>query len=422
VLVLLLLSAALADSYLVSTTTTFPHPLKLAGGAHSQQVQLELVLDCGDEGCVIADFAVKARPTPGLEGELLPALEALDERVSGASVELEPYLLDGQPSDEALLSRAFAGFEHMDAMEGRSSTMGSLLAELPLASSSHLVEVKHHTTGSIRESNGVGRIDTAGAAYVFRSRVTSTYEQDQLVERRWWAVAERADASREPAYLQGGYLRRLEDGERAELHATEELQGSPEGVSWEVLQAGLAVYQTQDAELPREPGSGPNLWVSTVGAVSVRASHDMVASGGLALGANLDGLWFGVEGWSHAPRNYRPFGIVGARRAFPVHMVDVYGLLGYRPEGVVWHPAVGVLWGTSLRWYSGAEPDFLVLPLGGAEVRLGVSPTDRLTLELIGRALFDGAATKVTRGQELGSLSLVSAMVGIGITGELVDL
>ncbi len=419
---LLLLGAAWADSFLVSTTTTFPQPLKLGGGAQSQQVQLDLVLDCGDQGCVIADLAVKARPLPGLEGELLPALVALDERVSGVSVELEPYLLDGQPIDEALLSRAFAGFEDLEPLEGRSITMGTLLAEIPLVSSSHVVEVKHHTTDAMRESDGAGRIDTAGAAYIFRSQVSSTYEEGQLSERRWWAVAERADSSREPAYLQGGYLRRLEEGESVELGQTEELQGTPGGLSWEVLQAGLVVYQAQNAELPREPGSGPDLWVSTMGTMALRSSHDPVASGGLGFGGNLDGLWFGVEGWSHLARNYRPFGIVGARRAFPVQMVDVYGLLGYRPEGELWHPAVGVVWGASMRWYSGAEPDFVVLPLGGAELRLGLSPTDRLTVELLARALFDGAATNVTHGQDRGSLSLLSGTVGICLTGELVDL
>ena len=139
------------------------------------------------------------------------------------------------------------------------------------------------------------------------------------------------------------------------------------------------------------------------------------------MGATLDGIWLGVEGWSHTQRLYRPFGIVGAQRALPVQMVDVVGLVGYRPEGQLLHPAVGIAWGASFRRYEGATPERIVLPVGGPEVRLGVSPGTRLTVELLARILMDGGATTVTRGRERGSLQLVSATVGVCITAEVLE-
>ncbi len=419
---LILFAAASAASFHVSSITALPGPVKI-GGQPTQQIQVELVIDCEPERCVVGDVALRARPAPGHEGDLLPRLQDIDARVTGAVLTLDPYSLDGQPLDEALLSRAMAGFEDLEPMEeGRSTSRGTLLAELPLVSSSNLIEVKHHTQGDTRESTGSGRIDASGSAYIFRSQVSSQYGGGELQQRTWWAVGERADASKEPAYLQGGSLRRLGEGERPDLGATEELEGTPSGAGWDALQAGLEVYRGQNAELPREPGAGPDLWVSVLGGGALRAGHDLVPSGSVALGANLDGVWFGVEGWSHTARLYRPFGIVGVQRALPVQMVDVYGLLGYRPQGQLLHPAVGIAWGASIRTYEGATPERLVLPIGGPEVRLGLSPGERFTVEFLARILMDGGATTVTRGQDRGSLQLASATVGVCITGEVLDL
>lgn len=404
--------------YLVSATTGFPTPMNVAG-AKTQQIQVEVVVAC-EEACVIEDVALRGRPVPGQEGALEASLQAMDARVTGAQVDLHPFQLNaGQPIDEAVLSRAFAGFEDMVWVDGRSEGSGTMLAELPLQNFSSAVDVSTVGRPDSMTAEGSGRIDTAGGIYVFRSEVDSTYAGDVLLERSWWAVAERSDDSSNPAYLQGGHLRRLAPGEEVALGPTGELDMAPEGPDWDALQDGLAAYAEMDAELPRPPGTGPRLWFGATGYGTIRPSHDLAFAGELQAGVELQGLWFGVAGGTHLPgRLYRPFGIVGAQRAYPVQMTDVYGLVGYRPDGERIHTGVGVVWGASIRQYEGAIPDRIVMPLGGLELRFGVTGREVYTTELTARVLFDGGSTKVRRGNEDGALGLVTTTLGLTFTWE----
>lgn len=413
--------STVAIRYLVSSTVALPAPLAL-GGESTQQLQVEVIVACA-EACVIEDVALRARPVPGQEGELQPVLDAMDARMTGAGVTLFPFQLDGQPLDEAVLSRAFAGFEDTDYQEGRWTTTGTSLAEIPLQNSSVAVDVEFHGAEQTITRLAEGRIDTRAGVYIFRAGGTALYEGDLLTDRTWWAVAERADDSSQPAYLQGGVLRMLAEDEAVTLGPTEELDMAPEGASWDALQAGLAAYRAMDAELPQEPGTGPRFWVGAMGGASFRPDHDMALGGEFQLGTELDGLWFGLGVGTHLPgRLYRPFGVVGVQRAYPVQMADVYGLVGYRPDDTVFHPAVGVAWGASIRTYEGATPERIVMPIGGLEIRFGATAKESYTTEFVARALFDGGSTAVTRGNQRGGVALASATLGLCFTWEAIRL
>jgi hypothetical protein len=319
-----------------------------------------------------------------------------------------------------LISRALVGLDGVAVGAPELPTWiqeDSILVQVPGTYAQGVMSIRHTRDGDVIHSEGEGSTRTpAGTGFLLQMGAEAQTAEGQLVDRWWWAAGKPmvSNATRSQ-YLQGGVLRRLEDGEHP-LVGIGSGELLLEGPSVDAAVIGSGAY---DERREFDLGAVPevhNIWLRASPVYRRRGEHRDTIGYELLVGYGLPaGLRLGMGYSSHLRRTHEAL-----TNQWPVTAHDLMVGAWYRPpeEPVATH--LGGFWGASFRDYHVTTPRMIWVPMGGAEAGIDVG-LGRISLGAFVRLTVDGATTMVTHGSTNRVLQSFEAQAGIQVTGRLVE-
>ncbi len=430
----------LADAYMeLPWVVTVPGDVSASQGtADAFRVLLEL--ECRTEDlemvCTIEDAAFQGRATRSHAGDVGDELVDIRDGVIGAKVTMRfveggrlavtPDLDDDDLTQrqralvEQLISRALVGFDGVAVAAPELPTWiqeDSLLVQVPGTYAQGIISIRHIRDGDVVHSQGEGSTRTpAGTGFLLQMGAETRTMEGQLVDRWWWAAGKPMVSNATRAeYLQGGVLRRLEDGEHP-LVGIGSGELFLEGPSVDAAVIGSGAYdERREFDLGAVPEVN-NIWLRGSPVYRRRAEHKDTIGYELLVGYGLPaGLRLGMGYASHLQRTHDTLA-----NPWPVTAHDLLVGAWYRPpeEPVAAH--LGGFWGASFRDYHVTTPRMIWVPIGGAEAGIDLG-LGRISLGAFVRLTVDGAATMVTHGSTNRIIQSFEAQAGIQATGRLLE-